>query len=149
MSTNNASAKAAIKQAVIDAVNDSKDEIISQITDQKRTMFDDNSHAWSPLLPQTIARKKREKDLFRSPESINIRKGGLFKAFTNTGSYKAVKNNEQIDFDIELDVGLQAKTNVVASHGRDVVNVTQAELNQITDTLANVIAKTINHKVKT
>lgn len=141
MSENNT--KQAIKQAVIDAVNDSKDTIISQITDQKRTMFDDNSHAWSPLLPQTIARKKREKDLFRSPESINIRKGNLFKAFTNTGSYKAAKSNEQIDFDIELDDDLQAKTNIVASHGRDVVDVTQTELNQITDTLANVIAKTI------
>ncbi len=141
MSENNN--KETIKQAVIDAVNDSKDTIISQITNQKRTMFDDNSHAWSPLLPQTIARKKREKDLFRSPESINIRKGDLFKAFTNTGNYKASKSNERIDFDIELDDDLQAKTNVVASHGRDVVDITQAELNQITDTLANVIAKTI------
>lgn len=144
MSENNT--KQAIKQTVIDAVNDSKDTIISQITDQKRTMFDDNSHAWLPLLPQTIARKKREKDLFRSPESINIRKGDLFKAFTNTGSYKAAKSNEQINFDIELDDDLQAKTNVVASHGRDVVDVTQTELKQITDTLANVIAKTIRQK---
>ena len=140
------STKEAIKQAIIDAVNDSKDEIINQIANQKRTMFDDNSHAWSPLLPQTIARKKREKDLFRSPESINIRKGGLFKAFTSAGSYKATKSNERIDFDIELDDDLQAKTNVVASHGRDVVDVTQTELNQITDTLANVIAKTIRQK---
>lgn len=151
MSENNT--KEDIKQAVIDAVNDSKDTIISQITDQKRTMFDDNSHAWSPLLPQTIARKKREKGLFRSPESINIRKGDLFKAFTNTGSYKAQKGgspqNERINFDIELDDDLQAKTNVVASHGRDVVDVTQTELNQITDTLVNVIAKTISHKAKT
>lgn len=147
MSENNT--KEAIKQAVIDSVNDSKDTIISQITDQKRTMFDDNSHAWSPLLPQTIARKKREKDLFRSPESINIRKGDLFKDFTITGSYKAVKSNERIDFDIELDESLQAKTDVVTSHGRDVIGITQTELNQITETLANVIAKTINHKVKT
>ncbi len=144
MSENNT--KQAIKQAVIDAVNDSKDEIISQITNQKRTMFDDNSHAWSPLLPQTIARKKREKDLFRSPESINIRNGDLFRAFTNTGSYKTTKSNERIDFDIELDDDLQNKTNVVASHGRNIVDVTQTELNQITNTLANVIAKTIRQK---
>lgn len=144
MSKNNH--KDTIKQAVIDAVNDSKDEIISQITDQKRTMFDDNSHAWSPLLPQTIARKNRENDLFRLPESINIRKGDLFKAFTNTGSYKAVKSNERIDFDIELNDDLEAKTNIVASHGRDVVNVTQTELNQITDTLASVVVKIIRQK---
>ena len=147
MSENNT--KEAIKQAVIDAVNDSKDTIISQLTNQKRTMFDDNSHAWSPLLPQTIARKKREKELFRAPESINIRKGDLFKAFTSAGSYKVTKSNERIDFDIELDDSLQDKTNVVASHGRNIVDVTQAELNQITDTLANVITKTINHKIKT
>ncbi|MFN8769288.1 MAG: hypothetical protein ACK5Z5_00435 [Neisseriaceae bacterium] len=70
----------------------------------------------------------------------------MFKAFTNKGSYKAVKSNEQINFDIELDDDLQAKTNVVALHGRDVVDVTQTELNQITDTLANVIAKTIRQK---
>ena len=59
MSENNT--KKAIKQAVIDAVNDSKDEIINQIANQKRTMFDDNSHAWSPLLPQTIARKNENR----------------------------------------------------------------------------------------
>ena len=70
----------------------------------------------------------------------------MFKAFTNTGSYKVAKSNEQIDFDIELDDDLQDKTNVVASHGRDVVDITQTELNQITDTLANVIAKTIRQK---
>lgn len=144
MSKNNI--KKAIKQVVIDTVNDSKDELINQIANQKRTMFDDNSHAWSPLLPQTIARKKREKGLFRSPESINIRKGDLFKAFTSTGSYKAVKSNDRIDFDIELDGSLQAKTNVVASHGRDVVDITQIELNQITDTLVDVITRTIRQK---
>lgn len=144
MSKNNV--KAAIKQAVIDAVNDSKEDVINQIINQKRIMFDDNSHAWLPLQSQTISRKKQEKNLFRSSESINIRKGDLFKAFTNTGSYKATKSKESIDFDIELDKSLQFKTNVVASHGRDVVDITQTELNQITDILANIIAKTIRQK---
>ncbi len=146
MSINNTNAKAAIKQAVIDAVTDNKDNIISQIVAQKRTMFDENSHTWSPLLPQTIARKKREKDLFRSPESINIRKGELFKAFTSANNYQTIKSNTQIVFDIELNSFEQTKVGTVATHGRDVIDLTQNELNQITNDLAAVISDTLRQK---
>lgn len=135
-----------IKQAIIDAVNSNKDQIIDKIVNQKRIMFDDNSHAWIPLLPQTISRKNREKDLFRTPENINIRKGGLFKAVTNEGSYKAAKGNEQINFDIELDNFEQIKANIVAFHGRDVVDVIQTELNQISDDITEIITANLQQK---
>lgn len=143
--------KEAIKKAIIDTVNDNKDQIISQIANQKRIMFDDNSHAWSPLLPQTVKRKKREKDLFRTPESINIRKGGLFKAFTSDGSYKTTSTGEatngQIEFDIELDELDQFKTKVVAKHGRDVTSITQNELNQITEKLTQIIIQQTKNNI--
>lgn len=150
MSTVN-SLKEAIKKAIIDTVNNNKDQIINEIANQKCIMFDDNSHAWSPLLPQTIKRKKREKDLFRTPESINIRKGGLFKAFTHSGNYKTTNTgestNHQIDFDIELNELEQFKTKVVAKHGRDVSRITQNELNQITAKLSQIIIQqTRNNK---
>jgi hypothetical protein len=135
-----------IKQLIMDTVEANKGQIINQIVNQKRIMFDDNSHTWSPLLPQTVARKKREKELFRQPESINIRKGGLFKAFINTNNYKIAKNQNSIDFNIELDQFEQAKTNTVASHDRDVIDITQAELNQIKDTLAQIMSQTIQQK---
>ncbi len=139
--------KEAIKKAIIDTVNNNKDQIINEIANQKRIMFDDNSHEWSPLLPQTVKRKKREKDLFRTPESINIRKGGLFKAFTNSGNYKTTNtgesNNEQIDFDIELSELDQFKIQVTAKHGRDVTSITQSELNQITAKLIQIITQQV------
>ncbi|MCE3267813.1 MAG: hypothetical protein K0R49_65 [Burkholderiales bacterium] len=132
-----------IKQLVIDAVNSNKDQIINKIANQKQIMFDNNSHDWSSLLPQTVSRKKRDKDLFRTPASINIRKGGLFKVFTNACSYKVTSSNGQIDFDIQLDDFEQFKTDIVASHGRSVTDVTQNELNQISENLANIISEAI------
>ncbi|MFN8771176.1 MAG: hypothetical protein ACK5Z5_07575 [Neisseriaceae bacterium] len=135
-----------IKQLIMDTVEANKEQIISRIVNQKRIMFDDNSHAWAPLLPQTIERKKRENDLFREPQSINIRKGGLFKAFANTGNYKVSRDQSSIDFNIELDQFEQYKTNTVASHERDVINVNQVELNQIKDILAQIISQAIQQK---
>ena len=102
-------------------------------------MFDDNTHAWQPLQEQTIQRKKREKSLFRQPESINIRKGGLFNTFTNNSKYQVQKSNQQIDFNISLDSSEQNKTSNVAKHSRNVVEVTQNELDQITDELTKII----------
>ncbi|MDQ5921967.1 MAG: hypothetical protein QG673_2026 [Pseudomonadota bacterium] len=134
------SLKKAIIKSIMDTVNNNQDQIISEITKQKLAMFDDNSHTWSPLLLKTVERKKRIKGLFREPDSINIRKGGLFKTFTNTQSYKIAKNNEQIDFEIELNEFDEFKTTVVAKHGLDVAALTQVELDQITENLTAAIA---------
>lgn len=133
------SLKKAIIKSIVDTVTNNQDQIINEITKQKLTMFDDNSHTWSPLLLKTVERKKRIKDLFREPDSINIRKGRLFKTFTNPQSYKIAKNNEKIDFEIELNEFDEFKTTVVAKHGRDVAALTQSELDQITENLTAAI----------
>lgn len=131
--------KKSIIKSVIDTVINNQDQIVSEVTKQKLAMFDENTHTWSPLLIQTIERKKRTKDLFREPDSINIRKGGIFKTFTNPQSYKITKNNEQIDFEVELNEFDEFKTKVVARHGLDVINLTQSELDQITENLTVAI----------
>jgi len=135
-----------LKATIIQIIEDNKDKVISQITAQKEAMFENNTHSWSPLKPQTIERKKREKDLFKNPESINIRKGGLFQAFTNTGSYKVENNNEILDFNIDLSNFEKTKSDTVASHGRNAVDITASELNQITNTLAKLITENLKQQ---
>lgn len=138
--------KATLKKVVMDIVYANKDEVINEIVKQKTVMFDDNSHGWSSLLPQTIKRKKRDKALFRSPESINIRKGGLFKAFTAGSSYSSEKYTNFIDFNIDLGDKNKTKANTVAGHGRSVTDVTPTELSQIATNLAGVIADGLRQK---
>ena len=132
-------AKSKIKQLIIEIIKENKDQIIKQVINQKKSMFDRNTHSWSPLLPQTIERKKREKTLFREPETINIRKGGLFKTFTNQNQYNTHRSSNQLDFNIELDDFSQFKVNTVAKHGRNIVELTQNEIDQIMQALVEII----------
>ena len=132
-------AKSKIKQLIIEIIEENKDQVIKQIINQKKAMFDSNTHSWHPLLSQTIERKKREKNLFREPETINIRKGGLFKTFITQNQYNTRKSGNQLDFNIELDDFSQFKVNTVAKHGRNVIELTQNEIDQIVQALIEII----------
>lgn len=134
-----------VMNAICDVVEANKQELIQKIIEEKLAMFDNNTHGWAPLKPQTIARKKREKTLFRAPESINIRKGDLFKGFINEENYQTTKSPGQIEFAIDVS-GVpfgEYKVETVAKYGRDVVELSQEDLDKLADSINTIICKAL------
>lgn len=117
---------------------------------QKQAMFDNNTHGWNPLSSKTVLIKQaiaKTKPLYRSPESINIRFGWLYKSLKNSSNYISESSNQGLNFSIKLSQRSLEHAETSAVYNRDPLEMNKQEFDEITDLITEQIISSLS-KVK-
>lgn len=131
-------AKESIKKTILESIQKNP-KIVETIATQKKAMFNENTHSWKPLKESTVRRKtylKAKGELAREPESINIRHGDLYNELTNSSNYYQSLHADYLDIAVEVN---KDKAETVKYWGRDVIDIEQRELNQITEVVTQAL----------